>query len=186
VVFGRAAAQRCGDTVEAGSALAPIAGDADDYALARLDKARHASGSTPTAQLRLRMQKAMQTNCAVFRTGEVLSEGMQKIVDIWKGSSDLRVADRSLIWNSDLIETLEYENLIAQSAVTVAGALNRTESRGAHAREDHPGRDDTNWMKHTLTWADVDAQTVRLGYRPVHNYTLTNEVSYIEPMRREY
>jgi succinate dehydrogenase / fumarate reductase flavoprotein subunit len=186
VVFGRAAALRCGDTVEPGSSMPPASNDAEDEAIARLDKVRNARGTTATAQLRLRMQKTMQTNCAVFRTGAVLSEGMQKIQEIWNNSADLRVSDRSMIWNSDLVETLEYENLIAQSAVTVASALNRTESRGAHAREDYPERDDANWMKHTLAWADVDAKTVRLGYRPVHTYTLTNEVNYIEPKRREY
>ena len=186
VVFGRAAASRCGETVEVGAAMPPMPKDADELALSRLDRARHANGGTPTAALRLRMQKAMQSNCSVFRTGPVLEEGVQMIRDIWKGSDDMRVSDRSLIWNSDLVETLEYENLIVQAAAAVAGASNRTESRGAHAREDYPKRDDVNWMKHTLAWADMAQKTIRLGYRPVHNYTLTNEVSYIEPKKREY
>jgi succinate dehydrogenase / fumarate reductase flavoprotein subunit len=186
VVFGRAAGLRCGETVEPGSAMPPLPKDADDLALSRLDRARHASGATPTAELRLRMQKTMQTNCSVFRTGEVLGEGVQKIREIWKGSDDLRVSDRSLVWNSDLVETLEYENLIVQAAATVISAKNRTESRGAHAREDFPERDDANWMKHTLAWADMQACDVRLDYRPVHGYTMTNEVSYIEPKRRAY
>jgi succinate dehydrogenase / fumarate reductase flavoprotein subunit len=186
VVFGRAAALRCGETVEAGSAMPPLPKDAGELALSRLDKARHASGSTPTAALRLRMQKAMQTNCSVFRTGPVLEEGSKMIHEVWRGSDDIRVSDRSLVWNSDLVETLEYENLIVQAATTVVSAVNRKESRGAHAREDYKERDDANWMKHTLAWADMDAKSVRLGYRPVHTHTLTNEIKYIEPKKREY
>ena len=186
VVFGRAAGQRCGETVEAGAAMPPMPKDADELALSRLDRVRNANGGTPTAALRLRMQKAMQSNCSVFRTGPVLEEGMRMIEDVWRGTSDLKVADRSLIWNSDLVELLEYENLIVQAATVVAGALNRTESRGAHAREDHPERDDANWMKHTLVWVDDAARTVKINYRPVHNYTLTNEVSYVEPKKRQY
>jgi succinate dehydrogenase / fumarate reductase flavoprotein subunit len=186
VVFGRAAGLRCGETVEAGAAMPPLPKDADELALTRLDKARHAAGATPTSALRLRMQKAMQTNCSVFRTGPVLEEGVKMIQDVWKGSSDIRVSDRSLIWNSDLIETLEYENLIVQAATTVVSAVNRKESRGAHAREDYPERDDVNWMKHTLAWVDEEAKSIRLDYRPVHTYTLTNEINYIEPKKREY
>jgi succinate dehydrogenase / fumarate reductase flavoprotein subunit len=186
VVFGRAAALRCSETVEPGAAMPPLPKDADERALSRLDRVRHANGSTPTAALRLRMQKAMQSNCAVFRTGPVLAEGVKMIQEIWEGSDDIRVADRSLVWNSDLIETLEYENLIVQAAVAVTGALNRKESRGAHAREDYPERDDANWMKHTLAWADDATKTVRLDYRPVHTQTLTNEINYIEPKARVY
>lgn len=186
VVFGRAAAIYCAETIEPGSSHPELPSDAGECSVARLDRLRYADGSTPTAELRLRMQKAMQNHCAVFRTGEILEEGRELIQQIWSGLDDVKVTDRSLIWNTDLIETLEFENLIMQSAVTVAGAANRLESRGAHAREDYPERDDENWMKHTLAWADPETHTVRLDYRPVHTFTLTNEVRYIEPKARVY
>jgi succinate dehydrogenase / fumarate reductase, flavoprotein subunit len=128
----------------------------------------------------------MQTNCAVFRTEHVLDEGSRLIREVWKSTDDIRVTDRSLIWNSDLVETLEYDNLILQSAVTIDSALARQESRGSHAREDFPERDDVNWMKHTLAWADYDTASVRLDDRPVHKTTMTNEVKYIEPKARVY
>ena len=128
----------------------------------------------------------MQSNCAVFRDGPVLQEGAEKIVEIWKQTGDIAVTDRSLIWNSDLVETLEYDNLIAQAAVTMISANNRKESRGAHAREDYPDRDDKEWMKHTLTWANDGKCEVLIDYRPVHTYTLTNEMKYVEPKARVY
>jgi succinate dehydrogenase flavoprotein subunit len=186
VVFGRAAGQRCGETIDPTEPVAELPKGAADFSLSRLDRFRYAHGETPTADLRLKMQKSMQAHCAVFRDGPVLSEGVRQISQIWTASDDISVTDRSLIWNSDLVETLEYDNLIVQAAVTVNGADNRQESRGAHAREDFPDRDDVNWMKHTLAWADGASKTVRLDYRPVHTYTMTNEVTYIEPKARVY
>jgi succinate dehydrogenase / fumarate reductase flavoprotein subunit len=132
------------------------------------------------------MQRTMQNNCAVFRTGEVLEEGKGLIHEVWRGQDDIRVSDRSLVWNSDLIETLEFENLILQAVVTVESAVNRTESRGAHAREDFPDRNDGEWMKHTLSWIDEAKHEVNIDYRPVHNYTMSNDIAYIEPKARVY
>ncbi|WP_421784907.1 succinate dehydrogenase flavoprotein subunit [Hyphobacterium sp.] len=185
VVFGRAAGIRVGDTVDAASSQPDLPKDAGASSLARLDKYRNAKGKTGTAQLRDQMQRAMQENCAVFRTGEVMSEGVERINQVYAGLPDIRVEDRSMVWNTDLMETLELDNLVAQAAVTVNSGVAREESRGAHAREDFPDRDDENWMKHTLAWCD-DEGNVRLSYRGVHNFTLSNDVAYIEPKARVY
>jgi succinate dehydrogenase / fumarate reductase flavoprotein subunit len=186
VVFGRSAALRCAELIGTDSAIPELPKGAGEEAIARLDRFRYADGGTPTAQLRLRMQKIMQRDCAVFRTKKVLKEGVKAIRAVWDDAADIKVSDRSLIWNTDLIETLEFDNLISQSAVTVQGALAREESRGAHAREDFPKRDDAKWMKHTLSYADYGTHEVRLDYRPVHSFTLSNEIAYIEPKERVY
>ena len=186
VVFGRAAALRCVELVKPNSSHKDWAKGAGEASIARLDHYRNAKGSTPTAKLRAQMQRAMQDDAAVFRTGETLEVGSKRINEIWRNIDDIAVTDRSLIWNSDLIETLEFENLILQAAVTVDSALARQESRGAHAREDFPKRDDKTWMKHSLAWTDSAKRKVTLGYRPVHDYTMSKDVDYIKPKARVY
>ncbi|MAB11739.1 MAG: succinate dehydrogenase flavoprotein subunit [Hyphomonas sp.] len=185
VVFGRAAGLRCGETTIAGATQPELPKGATDSHLARLDKFRNASGDQPVAKLRLEMQRAMQNNCAVFRTGDVLKDGVDAIEEVYKKLPGIDVQDRTMVWNTDLVEALEFDNLLAQAAVTVNGAATREESRGAHAREDFADRDDVNWMKHTLAWNDGTGK-VTLDYRPVHDYTMSNEISYIEPKARVY
>ncbi len=185
VVFGRAAAIRAAEIVKPGESHKDLPSDVADQCLGHFDRMRHANGGTPTARIRDQMQRAMQNNCAVFRTGEVLDEGMELINGVWQQMADIKVTDRSLVWNSDLVESLELDNLMRQAVVTMAAAGNRQESRGAHAREDFSTRDDEEWMKHTLTWMDDDG-SVAIDYRPVHTYTLTNDVQYFPPQARVY
>ncbi|MGB1069831.1 MAG: succinate dehydrogenase flavoprotein subunit, partial [Henriciella sp.] len=167
VVFGRAAGLRCGETVEAGASQPAVTDDMTDSHIQRFDRLRNAEGSHSVADLRLEMQRAMQNNCAVFRTGEVMQEGVENIASIYDKIGELNVEDRTMIWNTDLLEALEFDNLIGQAAVTVNSAVNREESRGAHAREDFADREDKEWMKHTLAWVD-EAGKVKIDYRPVH------------------
>ena len=186
VVFGRAAALRAAETVAAGATHKPLTQDqATDVSLGRLDKLRNAKGDTRTADLRLNMQRSMQQHAAVFRTGDSLSEGVTKVGAAFDAFSDIDVTDRSLVWNTDLVETLELENLLAQAVTIVGGAERRPESRGAHAREDTPDRDDENWMKHTLAWVD-DKGTVSYDDRPVHMHTLSDDVDVFPPKKRVY
>ena len=184
VVFGRSAAIRCAELIKPGTAHKPLSPHACDQALARFDKIRYANGNRTTSEIRLDMQRAMQTKAAVFRTQSTLDEGIQAMAEVSKSFADLKVSDKSMIWNTDLVEALELDNLLGQASVTINAAGNRHESRGGHAREDYPDRDDANWMKHTLTWL-IDGQ-VKIDYRPVHLYTLTDEVDVIPPKERVY
>ncbi|MCB1749409.1 MAG: succinate dehydrogenase flavoprotein subunit [Gammaproteobacteria bacterium] len=185
VVFGRAAAKRCSAEIKRNQSHSTLDDDAVDRVLARLDKLRHADGSEPTAKLRMDMQRTMQSYAAVFRTGDVLEEGKVKLRETFDAFPKIKVSDRSMIWNTDLLETLELDNLLGCAMVSIAAAANRTESRGAHAREDYPDRDDENWMKHTLTWLGNDGE-VKFDYRPVHMYTLTDDVDVVPPKKRVY
>ena len=185
VVFGRAAAHHLQTTLKPGERHAPLPADAGASSVAHLDKIRHADGSRSTAEIRLEMQKIMQNHAAVFRSGESLAQGVELLRETFASYADVRVADRSLVWNTDLIETLELENLLLNAAATIESAANRLESRGAHAREDFPERDDDVWMRHTLSWID-DERRVRFDYRPVHTETLTDEVEAVPPKARVY
>ena len=185
IVFGRAAASRASEIVTKRASLPPLSSDVGEKSIARLDHFRHAKGSLRTAEIRLDMQKTMQSNCAVFRNSEILKEGVAKIDAVAATLSDVSVEDSSLVWNSDLVETLELENLLIQARVAMYGAEARHESRGAHAREDYPDRDDENWLKHTLSYVGPDGK-IRLDYRPVHLNTLTNEIETIPPKERVY
>ena len=185
IVFGRAAALRAKDTVDPSEPIPSISDNAGEETLERLDKLRYAEGSRTTAEIRLEMQRSMQAHCAVFRTGESMDEGVKKLAATAASFSDVKTTDRGLIWNTDLIETLELENLLSQAVVTMNSAANRDESRGAHARDDIEDRDDDNWMKHTLTWCDEKHNT-NIDYRPVHDYTMTDDVEYVKPKPRVY
>jgi len=186
VVFGKAAGIEAARSLEGISGHQELPKNAGDDAVARFDRFRNAKGPTSTSVMRAAMQTAMQEDAAVFRTGETLAQGQRRIAELYAKRGDLGIQDRSLIWNTDLVEAMEFDNLLQQAVVTVAGAVNRPESRGAHAREDFPQRDDEKWMKHTLAWLDVESGETRIDYRPVHTYTLSNDVEYIPPKARTY
>ncbi len=185
VIFGRAAARRCGELIEPGASSRPLAASAGEEAVARVDRLRHADGSLPTARIRLDMQRTMQNHAAVFRTAESLEEGIERLEQVFASFADVRVADRGMIWNTDLVETIELENLLLQAMGTIKSALNRTESRGAQAREDYPERDDHNWLKHTLAWVD-ERGAVRFDYRPVQLDPMSEDVGSVALKARTY
>ncbi|KQM63346.1 fumarate reductase [Sphingomonas sp. Leaf17] len=189
VVFGRATGLRIKDTLKPNTPHNPLPKDSTEMALGRLDHFRTSTGGTKTAALRMDMQKTMQKHCAVFRTDELMAEGVGKMERVYAGMADIGIKDRSMIWNTDLVETLELDNLASQALVTIRSALNRKESRGAHMHEDFPERNDGEWMKHTI--ADFDGWggkggTTKIDYRPVHDYTLTDDIDYIKPKKRTY
>jgi succinate dehydrogenase / fumarate reductase flavoprotein subunit len=189
VVFGRATGLRLKEIIKPGTAHAALPANSEEFALTRLDHFRNAKGARPTADVRREMQKTMQRHCAVFRDSALLAEGVTHMDEVYKSFADVGIQDRSLIWNTDLVETLELDNLIGQAVVTIQCAANRKESRGAHMHEDFPNRDDANWMKHTVAtfdgWGGKQGG-VAIDYRPVHDYTLTDEIEYIKPKKRVY
>ncbi|MBL8264872.1 succinate dehydrogenase flavoprotein subunit [Steroidobacter sp.] len=185
VVFGREAARHAAEIVKPNTKHRPLTKDAGDFAVSRIDKFRNAKGSLKTAEIRLNMQRTMQNHAAVFRTSDSLKEGVGKMQQVFSTFAEVSVSDRGMVWNTDLIETLELDNLLSQAVATMNSAENRKESRGAHAHEDFPNRDDVNWMKHTLSWVSPQGQ-VSLDYRPVHLNTLTTDVEPVPPKARVY
>ena len=184
VVFGRAAGLRCAEMLDPKEDQPELAEGAGDESFARLEHFRRAEGQNPTAKIRLDMQHTMQDHCAVFRTEESMTEGVEKLAEVYASMADIGVSDRTMIWNTDLVETLELDNLMCNALCALSSAVNRQESRGAHAREDYPDRDDKNWMKHTLAW--VKNGKVKIDFRPVHSYTMTDDIEYIKPAKRVY
>ena len=185
IVFGRAAALRAVELVKPGEAHGKLNAGAVESVLDRFDKLRHADGDIPVAELRIEMQKTMQSHAAVFRTGELIEQGLTRLRDLFSQMDSLKLSDRSMVWNTDLVEAIELTNLMPQAIVTAQSALNRTESRGAQARDDYPERDDENWMKHTLATIGENGD-VQIDYRPVHMYTQTDQVEVIPPKARVY
>jgi succinate dehydrogenase / fumarate reductase flavoprotein subunit len=184
-VFGRAAAKRAAETVKSGESHKPLDKDDGTRAIERLDRIRHNQPKIPTAELRMEMQQAMQQHAAVFRTGQSMAEGVKKIDATFAAKENLGCADKSMIFNTDLIETLELDNLLPQAVVSMHSCAHRTETRGAHARDDYPKRDDKNWMKHSTCYI-TEKGKVTMGDRPVHLYTLTQDVKPIPPKERVY